>query len=163
MSCGCGGFPPSVNLRIEAARIAITGSRDGVTPNQFDFLAERVHAFLTAGLSQDELRNMDHEAQTAGEAVTKRNGFINGPLAAMTMLREGTIDKLESSGILQVGTLVQANEHFLAEASGLTVDELTTLHAELRARGLRLDMTSDQVRQWIKTGVSHVGPKDPRE
>lgn len=147
MSCGCGGLPPSVTLRIEAARIAIAGCGSNAAPARFTELAAAVHAFLIEGT---DAKALDAKAKTSGPSVTERNAFVNGPLATMRMLREATIDKLETAGIMQPGAIVQWSADQVIEHAGLSEHEMEILTAELAGRGLRFGMTTDQVRTWIK-------------
>lgn len=156
MGCGCGGLPPSVTLRIEAARIAIAAgvtNDTGVTSSKtFRDMADAVHRFLTADMEPADLNAMDYEAKTAGDAVSARNNFINGPLAGMRMLREATIDKIEQAGVMQVGALVQWKFDQVIEYAQLTTAEAEILNAELLGRGLHFGMTGDELRTWIKQG-----------
>lgn len=149
MGCGCGGLPASVTLRIEAARIAIT---TGVTsPQTFRDMADAVHGFLTASMEPADLDALDAQ-HDHGETVGERNALLNGPLAAFRMLREATIDKIEQAGVTQVGALVQWKFDQVIEHAQLTTAEAEILNAELFGRGLHFDMTSDELRTWIKQG-----------
>lgn len=146
MGCGCGGLPPSVTLRIEAARIATACVGSTSAPERFTEFAQAVHAFLAEGT---DMTALDGKAEIAG-STTERNTFVNGPLATMRMLREATIDKLESAGIDKPGALVQWKFDQVIETAHLTNTEAEILSAELFGRGLHFGMTSDQLRAWIK-------------
>lgn len=150
MGCGCGGLPASITVRIEAARIAVAAGV-GSDPATFKRMATEAHSFLIAGLGDAGEKALDEEHQH-GETVGQRNALLNGPLAALRMLREATIDKIEQTGITQVGALVQWTFDQVIEHAGLTNAEAEILNAELFGRGLHFGMDANELRTWIKQG-----------
>lgn len=145
MSCGCGGIPPSVSIRIEAARLALNAK-----PDQFDSLAPDVLAFITEGT---DLAALDTPATPVAigdspEAVTSRNALINAPLQRVGALDRAVVSRLVVAGMHALGALVQADSSHLQEA-GLTLQQAAQLALDLRRYGLHLGMSHEQVRDWI--------------
>lgn len=149
MSCGCGGgLPPSLTLRLEAARLAL-----GAAPDKFDELAPKVLAFVT---EDADLAALDRPAEPAAtgdgpEAVTSRNALINAPLQR-TALHAATVAKLVASGIHLLGALVQVPAAELKPRVGLDEAEIADLGADLARYGLTLGMASEAMRDWIVKG-----------
>lgn len=145
MSCGCGGLPPSVSLRLEAARLALA-----VDVANFDTLAPKVLEFVSDGKNLADLdsKTMPLAMGDSPEAVTSRNALINSPLQRIGALDRGVVAKLSAAGMHVLGALVQVETDRL----GLTMKEAATLVLGLRKYGLGLGMAADDVRRWIVEG-----------
>lgn len=145
MSCGCGGLPPSVSLRLEAARLALAAD-----VANFDTLAPKVLAFVSDGkdLTDLDTKTMPLAMGDSPEAVTSRNALINSPLQRIGALDRGVVAKLSAAGMHVLGALVQVETDRL----GLTLQEAATLQLGLRKYGLGLGMAADDVRRWIVEG-----------
>ena len=154
MSCGCGGLPPSVTLRIEAARLAMSAVGGG-SPKHFRDMADEALSFLTDGLGEGGEAALDErakKAESSGNTVHDRNRFINGPLSVMVSLRERAIETLEKMGIHTPGVLLQWDRKPVAEA--LRQTDMQALDAEIKARGLRFGLSPRAMREWITRGAA---------
>lgn len=147
MSCGCGGgaLPASVRLRMEAVRL----SQDSKA--RLD--AQAVYAFITEGVDVGELDAppLPLAVGDSAEAVTSRNALISAPLSHVAGLDKRAVAALMSAGVTVLGMLVQIGAKGLQRALP-DAEQARGVEESLERYGLRVTMTTDQLRTWVLTG-----------
>lgn len=148
MSCGCGGMPPSVLLRLEAAKLC---------PHDMARAAE-IATFLRGDLTEAQLNAPPKRA--ADTSSRARNDFLQQPASWLACDRS-VIEKLAKHGVKQIGTLVQWHPHQLRDHAEFEPSDIEAIIRELAPHGLRLGLTANQLRNWILHGTleSH-GPSE---
>ena len=155
MSCGCGGLPPSVLLRLEALKLA---DRDGKIGEDITKLAETYRVFLTGDLTDAQLNAPPKRAADTSSRV--RNDFLQQPPSDLACDRS-VLEKLAKHGVNQIGTLVQWQPHQLRDHAEFEPSDIEAVIRELAPHGLRLGLNAGQLRNWILHGTleSH-GPSE---
>lgn len=142
MSCGCGGLPPSVLIRLEAAKLV---------PNGDVAMASALADFIRGTRSDAEL---DAAAQRRGPDQTSRarNEFLLQPPNVLAC-KPVILAKLAKHGVATIGTLIQWHAHQLRDHAEFDDPAaVEAVSAELTPHGLRLGMTPDDIRHWILHG-----------
>jgi len=158
MSCGCGGLPPSITLRMRALELAVTASSNAsvlgkasanevvsVAGNYLRFLAtdEQIKALDDAAAKKVNARSPDSQSQT-------RNALLQ--MQVESILRSDLAHDLRTAGVTQIGTLVQWFPHELRDHAHFSDDRIEAVSATLRLHGLQLGMSTDALREWIFNG-----------
>ena len=146
MSCGCGGraaMPAGVTLRIQAVQLS-------QSPDS-RLTAEQAYVFITSGI---DVKGLDAPAvpMATGEspgAVASRNALINAPLTRVHGLPKGA-DLAAAAGIGALGVLIQMSCDACAGKIGTA--HTVELDEGLGRYGLKVGMTTDEIRDWILTG-----------
>lgn len=142
MSCGCGGLPPSVLIRLEAAKLV---------PNGDVAKATELADFIRGTKSDAELDTPPKRASGVTHGATERNAFLMRPTSDLHC-DQAVLGKLAQARIDTIGQLIQWHSHQLREHAGLAPTEIQGVAAELMPHGLRLGLDTDQIRNWILHG-----------
>lgn len=148
MSCGCGSgnrLPAKIVLRMEAVRLSQDAS------SRLD--AGAVYAFLTEGIDVAALDTPPAPvAVGAGhEAVTSRSALLNAPIQRVAALdRKAVAALVAAAGSMPLGSLAQYDARGLSDAAGEPA--ANALAQDLHRYGLRLGMTTDDLRAWVIEG-----------
>lgn len=147
MSCGCGGLPPSVLLRLEALKLA---DRDGKCGEDITKLAETYRVFLTGDLTDAQLNAPAPARQQPTSA--SRNTFLQLPPSNLAC-DQAILGKMAKHGIRSIGTLAQWSAYQLRDHAEFAPSDIEAVAQELKPHGLRLGLDSDQLRNWILHGT----------
>lgn len=150
MSCGCGGLPPSVLIRLEAAKLV---------PNGDVAKASALADFIRGTRSDAEL---DAAAQRRGPDQTSRarNEFLLQPPSVLAC-QQPILEKLQRHSVTSIGQLVQWHQYQLRDHAEFTPSDITAVVQELMPHGLRLGLDPNQLRNWILHGTLQA--QDPNE
>lgn len=140
MSCGCGGLPPSVLLRLEAAKLC---------PHDMARAAE-IATFLRGDLTEAQLNAPPKRAVDTSSRA--RNDLLQRPPSALAF-DSGVLEKLAKHGVLHIGTLVQWQQHQLRDHAEFEPSDFASVIRVLAPHGLRLGLNADQLCNWITYGT----------
>jgi len=163
MSCGCGGLPPSITLRLRALELAvqIQATKSILTPPGAAEVIADASNFLRFLATDEQIKELDAAAKKKGDqsqdnGMRYRNAMLQFVPSAIP-LREAITNKLDAAGVNTIGALAQWFPHQLVEHAKMEQSEVQAVSAALRTRGLSLGMNPDSLRDWILNGRSTDG------
>lgn len=164
MSCGCGGLPPSITLRLRALELAVQGGSNVQYSWQQSAreTIDKAQKLLDFIAPPEELKALDEAAAKKGSqsqdgASRYRNAMLGFVVEAIFPQDPSVVSKLGKAGVNTIGALAQWFPHQLVEHAKMMPSEVESVSAALRTRGLSLGMNSDSLRDWILFGRSSDG------